>query len=330
MELRPHQSLAPSGRCAALVSPLLGSQPSPLSYPIIIGKFAQHPSEAFGHLGFHVAKPKGRFDSVVDAHAAMHREHPPDAAVQVLYLVRHGGNGAFGHEVFFQAREERPGAAERDEASLRLPEPLVLEAASIVCALLQKPLVVRTPPVEARHPFCRLLAARNAHEVFRDGVKVDSRLRLRPGGGASFDLAEGMEGASLKARVRPHGAPCLLDAPASVADENVRRRDARHEARPILRVLAPGEMAAYDMVVRAGDEHDAFSRQPDAIHVDDMVDLVANGNDGPEAPKRRRLVAERARSHPELRLRELPQKPADEGLEIPGSGVVALDERAAA
>lgn len=104
----------------------------------------------------------------------------------------------------------------------------------------------------------------------------------------------------MKARVRPRGAPGLLDAPASVADEDVGRRYARHKACPVLGVLALGEMAAYDMVIRAGDGHDAFSRQPDAVHVDDMVGLVTNGDDGPKAPKRCRLIAERARSHFQL------------------------------
>lgn len=297
MELRPHQSLAPSGRCAALVSLLLGGQPSPLSYLAVVRKFAQHPSEALGHLRFHVTKPEDRFDPVIDIHATMHREHPPDATVQVLYLVRHGGNGASDHEILFQVREERSSIAERNEATLRLPEPLMLEAASIVCTFLQELLVVRTPPVEARHPFCRLLVARDVHEVLRDDVKIDSRLRLRPGSGASFDLAEGMEGASLKTCIRPRGTSCLLNASASVADKDIRRRDARHKACPILGVLALGKMTAYDMVFRAGDEHDAFSRQPDAIHVDGMVDLIASRDDGPEAPKRCRLIAECARSY---------------------------------
>lgn len=165
---------------------------------------------------------------------------------------------------------------------------------------LRTPPVVRAPPVEARHPFRRLLVARNAHEVLRDGVKVDPRLRLQPGGGASFDLAEGMEGAPLEARIRPCGAPGPLDAPASVAGKDIGRRYARHEACPVPGVLAPGKMAAYDMVVRAGNEHDAFPHQPDAVHVDDMVDLVANRDDGPEAPERCRLIAERARGHFQL------------------------------
>lgn len=152
--------------------------------------------------------------------------------------------------------------------------------------------------MEARHPFCRLLVTRNVHEVFCDGVKVDSCLRLWSGSGAPFDLAEGMEGTSLKACVWPHDTSCLLDTSTSVADKNIRRCDTRHKACPILRVLALGKMAAYDIVIRAGDEHDASSRQPDAIHVDDMVDLIANRDDGPEAPKRCRLIAECARSHP--------------------------------
>lgn len=230
----------------------------------------------------------------------MHREHPPDATVQVLYLVRHGGNGASDHEILFQVREERSSIAECDKATLRLPEPLVLEAVSIVCALLQKLLVVRTPPVEARHPFRRLLVARNVHEVFCDGVKVGPCLRLWSSSGASFDLAEGMEGASLKARVRPYDTSCLLNASTSIADKNIRRGNTRHKACPILRVLALGKMATYDIVFRACDKHDAFSRQPDAIHVDNMVDLIANRNDGPEAPKRCRLIAECTRSYSQL------------------------------
>lgn len=267
---------------------------------------------------------------MVDAHTAMHRQHPPDAAVQVLYPVGHGRNGASGHEILFKVREERSGIAERDETSLRLPEPLMPEAATIVCALLQKPLVVGAPSVEARHPLCRFLVARDAHKVLRNGIEVDTSLRLWPGGGASFDLAEGMEGASLDTSARPCGAPGLLDAAASVADEDVGRCDACHEACPVLGVLALGEMAAYHMVLRACDEDDAFSRQPNAVHVDDMVDLVANGDDRPEIPKGRRLVAKRARSHSQLRLRSLPQKPADENLEPPGAGVVALYGGAAA
>lgn len=126
------------------------------------------------------------------------------------------------------------------------------------------------------------------------------------------------------------GAPGLLDAAASVADEDAGRCDACHEACPVLGVLALGEMAAYYMVLRACDEDDAFSRQPNAVHVDDMVDLVANGDDRPEIPKGRRLVAKRARSHSQFRLRSLTQKPTDENLEPPGAGVVALYGGAAA
>ena len=126
---------------------------------------------------------------MVDAHTAMHRQHPPDAAVQVLYPVGHGRNGASGHEILFKVREERSGIAERDETSLRLPEPLMPEAATIVCALLQKPLVVGAPSVEARHPLCRFLVARDAHKVLRNGIEVDTSLRLWPGSGASFGLA---------------------------------------------------------------------------------------------------------------------------------------------
>lgn len=139
-----------------------------------------------------------------------------------------------------------------------------------------------------------------------------------------------MEGASLDASARPCGASGLLDAAASVADEDVGRCDACHEACPVLGVLAPGEMAAYYMVLRACDEDDAFSRQPNAVHVDGMVDLVANGDDRPEVPKGRRLVAKRARSHSQLRLRSLAQKPTGENLEPPGAGVVALYGGAAA
>lgn len=237
---------------------------------------------------------------MVEVHATMHREHPSDATVKILYLVRSGRNGASDSEILFQVCEERPGVAKCNETSLCLPEPLVFEATSIVCALLQKFLVIRTPPVEARHPLRRLLVARDVHEVFCDGVKLDPCLRLWSGSGASFDLAEGMEGAPLKARIRPHGTPGFLDASTSVAYKDIGRRYARHKACPVLGVLALGEMAAYDMVIRAGDEHDAFSRQPDAVHVDDMVDLIANRDDGPKAPKRYRLIAERARSHSQL------------------------------
>ena len=139
-----------------------------------------------------------------------------------------------------------------------------------------------------------------------------------------------MEDASLDARVRPYAPPRPLDAAPAVADEHVGGRDARHEARPVLGVLGLRQVASDDVVVGAGDEDDALPGEPDAVHVDDVVDLVAYGQDRPDSPEPARMLAERPRVGRQLRLGELSQQPRHEGPEPSRRRVVPDDLGAAA
>lgn len=150
------------------------------------------------------------------------------------------------------------------------------------------------------------------HEALCQRVEIRSRLGLGTRGGAAPHLAKRMEGASLDLRVRPRGPSCLLDAASSVADENIGRGDTPHETAPIPRVLASGEMAADDVIVGTGDENDAFSGEPDTVHVDDVVDLVANGDDRPYLPEVGGLLAEQPGIHSKLGLGELAEEPSRE------------------
>lgn len=111
-----------------------------------------------------------------------------------------------------------------------------------------------------------------------------------------------MEGASLDTGARPLGAACLLDSASSVADKDIRRGDPLHEARPVLRVLGSCQVAPDHMVIRAGDEYHASSGEPDAVHVDDMVDLVADGQDRPYLPEPARAARETFWLSPSARI----------------------------
>lgn len=90
-------------------------------------------------------------------------------------------------------------------------------------------------------------------------------------------------------------------------------------------------MAAYDVVVGACDEDDGLvARKPDAVHGNDVVDLVADGRDRPDVPEVLGMLPERPRVLHELCLGELPDKPPDKGLEPSGRGVVSPGLQAAA
>lgn len=80
----------------------------------------------------------------------------------------------------------------------------------------------------------------------------------------------------------------------------------------------------------ARDEDHALPRGPDAVHVDDVVDLVARGDDRPEPPEVVGAVAERPHVDFELGLGELPRESRHEGSEPPRRRVVLGDLGAAA
>lgn len=68
------------------------------------------------------------------------------------------------------------------------------------------------------------------------------------------------------------GAHGLADAARSVADERVGSCDPPHGASPVLRVLGPREVTAYDMVICAGDEDGRpVASKPYPVHAGDIV-----------------------------------------------------------
>lgn len=330
VEFRPHQSLSPSCRLAVLVSLGLGGLRAPLSDLVVVGKASEHVGIAQRGLRVHVAKPKHRLDPVVYRHSPMRRQNPPYPAVEVFYPVRgRGDRPAFG-QPFVEIGEQGSRIAKRHEAFAGLPQPLVPELPAVVGALPQEVLVVGAPSVEACQPRGRLVAVLHAEQLFRYSVQLRSRLGLRTGRRAALDRIEGVEGAALQARRGPLRAHRLLYAAPSVAHQHVGCGYPPHEACPVFGVFASGQVASDHVAVGAGDEYRASPAYPDAVHVDDVMDLVAYGEDGPEPPEPRRLLPEGARGKGELALRELAQQPRDEQLERSRRGVVLAHRRASA
>ena len=64
-------------------------------------------------------------------------------------------------------------------------------------------------------------------------------------------------------------------------------------------------MTSDHIVIGAGDQDDALSRKPDAIHVDDVVNLIAHGDDRPQLPEPACVIAKRSGIYLQLGLREL-------------------------
>lgn len=159
-------------------------------------------------------------------------------------------------------------------------------------------------------------------EHLGDAVELDAGLELWPARSASLDLAERMEHAPLHAGFGPLGTTRGFYGAASVAYENVGRGYPRHQVSPVLRVLAPREMAADDVLVGAGDEQHAAPSHPESVHVDDVVDFVAHRQDWPQLPELRRPPSERPRGSVEVALPVAGQQPVDERLELAGLRVV--------
>lgn len=181
--------------------------------------------------------------------------------------------------------------------------------------LLEEAVPLGTPAREGGQPPRCLVEAFQAEEVFGYPVELGSRLEPGPCRRAALHLPERMEGAPLHARCRPYGAPRLLKAAAAVAYHHVGRGDARHEGRPCLRALASGEVPAHDVVLRAGDEHDRLASEPDAVDMDDAVDLVAGRCDGPYSPEVLRRASKRAPCARHVGLARRREKPGEKALQ---------------
>ena len=278
------------------------------------------------------AVPEHGFDHMVQPHAPVFVEHDPYLPVHpALYGVVGGGNLAVLGEVCVQVGEQGPLPAKLLQPPSRLPEPLVPEPRGAVDhgPLLQKRVVIRAPAGEGGEPGGGV-GVLDLQQPLGDAVEVDAGLRPRARRRAALDLLERVEGASLHARRGPLRAPGPLDAAPAVGDDDVGRRDAGHERRPRRGALAAREVPPYDVSVAGQrDQHDAPAFDPDAVDVDDVVDLVACGADRPYLPESRGGGPERAGGQPHLALGPLRQKPAEEQRQLLGIGValVAVDRR---
>jgi len=323
VELRPHDAGTPARRILFLAAP--GGLSPPFHDLAVGGHGREHFRIRQRRFRVHVAPPEASFDAPADDEAAMAPEHVPDAGVVALYLVAGGGDAAILRQLPIEVCEQRPIAAELLQAASRLAQPLVLVLASSVDdgALLEEPVPSGAPVGEGCKPFRRAAGVSDVQERLGDAVELDAGLELRPARSASLDLAERMERAPLHTGSGPLGATCGFYGAASVAHEDVGRGYPRHQISPVLRVLAPREMAADDVLVGAGDEQHAAPSHPESVHVDDVVDFVARRQDRPQLPEPRRPPSERPRGSGEVALPVAGQQPTDERLELAGLRVVS-------
>ena len=313
MQIAPANSRAPT--LDGLVSRAgLGCCPAQLGYGLVGRELRKRPCWGRRRPQPAVAVPERRLDHAVQPHAPVLVEHRPDLAVHAaLYAVVGRGDGAAGVQALVEVGEQGPLPAQLGEAAPRLPQPLVLVARPAVhdLALFEEPLVVGAPFGVPGQPLGRGVGRPDLEQAFGHRVQVDAGLGARPGRGAPLDLLEGVEGASLHPGLRPHGPPCPLE-PAAVGHDDVGRRDASHEGRPRLRALAPGQVPADDVPLRARDQDDAAALEPDAVDVDDAVDLVAQRGGRPQGPELRGQAPEGSRGHSHLGLGPLRQEPIQE------------------
>ena len=100
-------------------------------------------------------------------------------------------------------------------------------------------------------------------------------LQLRPDDRAEFYLLEGMEYATLYARIRPCDASRLPETAFTIRHD-IGSGEACHQSCPSLRVFASLQVPAVHEVFGACDKHD--NHRPNE---DNVVKLVAKGCDGP-------------------------------------------------
>lgn len=232
----------------------------------------------------HIAPPESSLYPMFDIHAPMFPEHRSYPGVHGFDPVRRGGDGASFDELFIKICEKRPCMAEPLETASGFAQPLMLVSALAIDdgLFFQEALPRRAPVREGCEPLGRLVRVARMQKVLGDAVELDARLEIGAAGRASLHLAERMEDASLDACSRPMRALRLLDPAAPVANEDVGRSYAAHEASPVFRALRSGQVASYDVLISAGDEkHCLVPCDPKAVHVDDMVDLVAYRKDRP-------------------------------------------------
>lgn len=314
MQIAPADSRAPS--LDNLVSPVgLGCRLAQLGYGLVGRELRKRPRWGRRHLQPAVAVPERCLGHVVQPHAPMFVEHRPDLAVHAaLYAVVGRGDGAVGCERFVEVGEQDPLLAQLGKAAPRFPQPLVLVARPAVhdFALLEEPLVVGAPFGVFGQPLGCGVGRPDPEQAFGYRVQIDAGLGARSGRGTSLDLLERVERASLRLGFRPHCAPGPLESAAAVGHDDVGRRHARHEGRPCLRALAPGQVPADDVPLRARDQDDAAALEPDAVHMDDVVDLVAHRGGRPQGPELRGQAPESPRGHSHLGLGPLRQEPIQE------------------
>lgn len=73
----------------------------------------------------------------------------------------------------------------------------------------------------------------------------------------------------------------LLDPASAVTNKNINGHYLLHKASPVLRVLDVHKVSSDHVVIFASDEDHAFPVQLEAVHVEDVMYLIAYGNDRP-------------------------------------------------
>ena len=288
MELAPHDSCSSFFGRHAVSLPVAGST-GKKPFDIVVG--GHHAKDLGGRhraFGVHVAPPEHGFDAVHRRHAGVVAQELPQLRVHAA-LYRVVGGFPCASELLLQLheREHRLVLHQAVQDVPRLAEALVDVLAPPVLQgeLAQEALPPRAPPGVLGEPRGGGARVLHLQEPLGDGVELAPALELRAGGRAPLHRPEDVEEAPLHARLRPYDASRLGEAGRSVGDGHRGGRDAEHERRPGLRVLASRQMPREHVPAGARYEHDDVPRDPDAVQEDDVADLARAGGDGPYPPE---------------------------------------------
>ena len=300
---------------------------------VVGGHGGQDLGGALGALRVHVAPPEDRLDPAQLAHPAVVAHHVAQLGVHPsLDPVVGPGHRALRAKPRVEVGEHGAGVEQRRQAAAGLDEPLVgVDAPAVHHGPLVEEVAPELAPLEEPlDPEVGLAQRADVHEVDGQAVELLAGLEVGPRGGVAPDLAERVVQAPLHPGLRPLLARGRREAGPAVGDHHVRRRDAGEQRLPRALGLPARHVPRQHVVVAAGDEHHQVAGDVDAVDVDDAVDLVDDLGHGPDLPEPAHPAPEGPPAAGHVALPLAREQPAEEGLELPGVGVVAVHGRGAA
>ena len=288
-------------------------------------RVGREPRVALGTRRVLVAPPADRLQAPDQAQPAMAAQHVAQTRVPRLDEVVRRRHRPAGRDPLVEEREQ-PSLV--DAATDHAPgpdEPLVhvVDAAVGVFALLvEESGELPLPPVVGDEPGRGVVPVPDARQGDGDVPEPPAGLQAGSSAGQFEDVGPHVEQAALDPRVRPHRLRGLEDPAPAVAYEHVGRRDARHQALPRRRPLAPGDVPADHVPVGHRDQDHRVAVQVDAVHVHHVMRLVHQRHGRPQAPHELAPAAQCARGQRVLGLGPLREQPVQSASQVAGPHVV--------